>query len=287
MPYVILTDAACDVDDSVLNRADIGFIPMEYSLENEMRTCQPPEPPTIIKSFYDGQRRGDLTKTSQISPWDYEMAMLPWLEKGYSILYLALSGGLSSTCYTADAVCGPLRERFPDAAILVLDTKAATGGMGLLLERAIRNRGIGMDIHKNAEDLREAIPHLHHWFMVQDLQYLQRGGHVSTITAAVGTVLRLCPILQIDTDGALQVIGRVRGTHKAARELVDRYEASCAEQVCDPVYVLDADAPELGDELRERLLNRHPDLTIRRCSLSPIIGAHTGPGMAAIVHLGQ
>lgn len=125
MPYVILTDVACDVDESILNQADIGFIPMEYSLGNEMRACFSPEGPAVLKAFYDGQRKGDLTKTTQISPLKYEAAMIPWLEKGYSILYLVLSSGLSSTFDTAGAVCENLGRRYPDATILPMDTKAA------------------------------------------------------------------------------------------------------------------------------------------------------------------
>lgn len=287
MPYVILTDAACDVDGSILKQADIGFIPMEYSLGNEMRSCAPPELPTILKAFYDSQRKGDLTKTTQISPLKYEAAMIPWLEKGYSVLYLVLSSGLSSTFDTAVAACGNLGHRYPSATILPLDTRAATGGMGILLERAVRNRKNGMGIRENAADLKETIPYLRHWFLVQDFQYLQRGGRVGAAAAAVGTVFHIRPILRIDESGALLVIGRTRGNHQAMRELIDHYEENRREGASDPVYIVDADALEIGERMKEKLLERHPDLTIRRCTLSPIIGAHTGPGMAAIIHVGK
>ncbi|MBQ7486280.1 MAG: DegV family EDD domain-containing protein [Clostridia bacterium] len=193
-PYVILTDAACDADAAVLKKENISFIPMDYSLGDEMRSCLPPELPAIMKAFYDGQRKGDLTKTSQVSLSSYEAAMLPWLEKGFSILYLALSSCLSSTYQTAATVCELLQERFPNATILAVDTKAATGGMGILLERAIQNREKGLGVCENAMDLMETIPHLHHWFMVQDIQYLHRGGRLGTVTATVGTVFRLRPI---------------------------------------------------------------------------------------------
>ena len=157
MNYVILTDAACDLDASMTDREGLEFIPMEYSLGSEMQESRHPEDPVRLKAFYDGQRKGDLTKTSQIPPLAYENAMRPWLEKGCSVLYLALSGGLSSTCMTAQTVAGKLQARYPSLTVTVVDTKAATGGMGILTERALRNRDAGMGIAENAADLAGAI----------------------------------------------------------------------------------------------------------------------------------
>ena len=285
--YAILTDAACDLDASVTEREGLAFIPMEYSLGNEMRESRHPEDPAELKAFYDGQRKGDLTKTSQISPLAYENAMRPWLEKGCPVLYLALSGGLSSTCMTAQTVAVKLRARYPGLSVTVVDTKAATGGMGILTERALRNRDAGMDIAENAADLAGAIARIRHWFLVQDLLYLQRGGRIGSATAAVGTILQIRPILKIGEDGKLQTIGKAHGTNKAVRDLLDRYEQTRAEDFRDPVYVIDADDPETGEKLRGALLEAHPLLTVRRCTLSPIIGAHTGPGMAAVIHIGR
>ena len=287
MSYVILTDAACDLYAGLCGQSETGFIPMEYSLGNEMRSCVPPEAPETMKLFYNGQRKGELTRTSQISPMEYETAMVPWLEKGYSILYLALSSGLSSTYNTACMTAGQLLERYPGLEIVCVDTLSATGGMGILMERAMRNRTQGLSLHENASDLNEAIRHIRHWFLVQDLMYLQRGGRVSMAAAAMGTVLHIHPILKIDPIGKLQTIGKERGVHKAIRTLMDHYTESSDPSSSDPVYVLDADAPDTGDALEEKLLAFNPDLTIRRCTLSPVIGAHTGPGMAAIVHIGK
>ena len=287
MSYAILTDAACDLDAGIVRQGNLSFIPMEYSLGDSMRSCVPPEDAETMKLFYDGQRNGALTKTTQISPMQYGEAFVPWLEKGCSVLYLSLSGGLSSTSQTAAMTAKKLEGRYPGLRIIVVDTKAATGGMGILCERALRNREKGMSLEANAEDLQEAIKHLYHWFLVQDLMYLQRGGRIGAATAAVGTIFQIRPILKIDTDGRLQTIGKARGNHKAVKELLDHYAECASENTEDPVYVIDADAPETAAELQQKLLEAHPNLTIRRCTLSPIIGAHTGPGMAAIVHIGK
>ncbi len=285
--YVILTDAACDLDASLMGQQGLGFIPMAYSLGQEMRESRQPEDPGTLKAFYDGQRNGDLTRTSQISPQAYEDAMIPWLEQGCSILYLALSGGLSSTCMTAEAVGKKLEKRYPALSVAVVDTRSATGGMGILTERALRNRDRGMDLAQNTLDLEKAIARIRHWFLVQDLVYLQRGGRIGSATAAVGTILQIRPILRIEEDGTLKTIGKAHGTHKAVKELLELYEENRAEQQEDPVYVIDADAPEVGQRLESALREAHPALIVRRCTLSPIIGAHTGPGMAAVIHIGR
>ena len=284
--YVILTDAACDLDPGVLKTADLAVIPMEYIQQQETRTYDPAEN-CDLKSFYDAQRNGDLTKTSQIAPRTYEKVMRAWMDQGYSILYLALSGGLSSTCQTACMAGEKLHVLYPYLQVIALDTKAATGGMGILVERAVRNREKGMSLSDNAKDLMDAVERLHHWFMVQDLKYLQRGGRVSAAAAAVGTVFQVRPLLKIDEKGKLQTIGKARGTKKAVGELLERYEENRTEDTEDPVYIIDADAPDTGDALEEKLRALHPELTIRRCTLSPIIGSHTGPGMAAIIHIGK
>ncbi len=156
-----------------------------------------------------------------------------------------------------------------------------------MVERAVKNRSAGMSIHENAANLMDAVKHIHHWFMVQDLMYLQRGGRISAATAAAGSVFHIRPILQIDSSGKLQMIRRAHGTNKAVNLLLEYYEENRAAASGDPVYVVDADAPEISEKVSEKLLTAHPELSIRRRSLSPIIGAHTGPGMAAIIHLGK
>ena len=287
MSYVILTDAACDLDPGMGSQADFAFIPMRYMQGGESCYYAPMMDSKAAKEFYEKQRSGMQCSTSQIPPYHYETAMSSWLEKGYSVLYLALSGGLSSTYLTAGMTGKKLQEQYPGLTVSVIDTKAATGGMGILAERAIRNRAAGMGIRENAADIENAVRHIHHWFLVSDLMYLQRGGRISAAAATAGTLFHVHPLLQIDPDGKLKVIGKARGNHKAVRELIESYEGTRTEKTDDPVYVVDADAPDVGELIQNKLLGMHPGLTIRRCMLSPIIGTHTGPGMAAIIHIGK
>ena len=287
MKYLIFADASADIDKEFGEANDIHYIPMEYSLGENMRTCAGVEPAEIMKEFYNGQRHGDLTKTSQISPYLYKSYLMPWLEKGYSILYLCLSGGLSSTYQSALLAKEELKEEYPDVDFYPIDSLAATGGMGVLAERAVRNKEAGMSVEDNYNDIVNCTHNIRHWFMVEDLMYLKRGGRVSATTAVLGSALNIKPILKIDEEGKLITIAKKRGSKSAINELIElfknTYDSSCKDDI---ISVVHADAAEAAEELKQRILELYPDVTVRVGYLSPIIGAHTGPGMLAICHIG-
>lgn len=286
--YLLVMDVSGDIDSKYAKEHDIKYIPMEYSLGDEMRLCEAMESDAVIKQFYDGQRGGDFTKTSQISPYMYEEYLSPYMEEGYSIVYLCLSSGLSSTYQSACMAKESLKEKYPEQDFYPVDSLAATGGMGVLMERAIRNKDAGMSAEENYQDLVEATHSIKHWFMVQDLNYLKRGGRVSATTAVVGTMLNIKPILKIDEEGKLITIDKKRGNKSAAATLVELFKNSYeATDKQDVIYVIDADTKELADGVKDELISLYPDVTIRRASLSPIIGAHTGPGMIAVCHIGK
>lgn len=285
--YLLVMDVSGDIDSQFAKEHVVKYIPMEYSLGEEMRLCEAMESDEVIKRFYDGQRGGDLTKTSQISPYMYDKYLSPYMEEGYSIVYLCLSGGLSSTFQSACMAKEALKEKFPELDFYPVDSLSATGGMGVLMERAVRNKEAGMSAEDNYKDLIEATHKIKHWFMVQDLNYLKRGGRVSATTAVVGTMLNIKPILKIDENGKLVTIDKKRGNKSAAAALIDLFKDNYDDNQQDVIYVIDADTKELADDVKEQLVNMYPDVTIRRASLSPIIGAHTGPGMVAICHMGK
>ena len=288
MKYLIFADASADIDKNFGDENDIHYIPMEYSLGDEMRTCKGVEPEEIMKAFYNGQRKGDFTKTSQISPYLYREYLEPYFKEGYSVLYLCLSSGLSSTYQSALLAKEELKEDYPDLDFYPIDTLAATGGMGVLAEHAVRNLKAGMTIEENYNDLVKCTANIRHWFMVEDLMYLKRGGRVSATTAVVGSALNIKPILKIDENGKLVTIAKKRGNKAAMGELVELFKNNYDESAKDEVIsIVHADAAEGADEIKNKLLEIYPGLTIRIGYLSPIIGAHTGPGMIAICHMGK
>ncbi len=285
--YVIMMDVSGDIVDESIKKWDLKFIPMQYSLGEEMRTSTGPEDAAVLKAFYDGQRGGDLTKTSQITPFQYEEYFEPYLKEGFSILYLALSSGLSSTFSAACLASETLKEKYPELDVIPVDSKAATGGMGILIEQALKNREAGMSLQENYKVLTSLVPKGRNWFLVQDLNYLKRGGRISSTTAIFGSMLNIKPILKIDENGKLTTIAKKRGNKMAVQALFELFKEHYDEQITDTIYLCDADCKELSTLLAEELHKTFPNLEIKQTTLCPIIGAHTGPGMLAICHLGK
>lgn len=285
--YIICMDASGDIVKEIAVEHGVEFVPMEYSLGEEMRVSHGCEEEALLKKFYDGQRGGDLTKTSQISPFMYEEYFRKFLEKGRSVLYFCLSSGLSSTYDSSRLAAENLKEEFPNLDVLSIDTLAATGGMGLLAEKAIENKKNGMNIYENFEAIQALIPKIRHYFMVQDLMYLKRGGRVSAATALVGSALSIKPMLKIDEYGKLITTDKKRGDKAAMTALFSFFKENYNGELSNIIYICDADTPELAKLLEEKIKEQEPNVVIRRTMLSPIIGAHTGPGMLAVILLGK
>ena len=286
MSYIIVMDASADIDSKVFLEEDIRFIPMQYSLNEEMRESKGIESEELLKSFYDSQRSGELTKTTQITPYQYINFFSKLLNEGYSVLYLSLSSGLSSTYQSAMLAASELNDEHKDEKVYVVDSLGATGGIGVLLELACKYRKEGKSIEENCALLNNAKLKLHHFFMVQDLMYLRRGGRVSGATAVVGTVLGIRPILKIDENGKLVNFAKRRGNKLALEELAKLFNENY-ELNDSPIYIVDGDAKELGDFLASEIKKLIPDAVVKRNMLSPIIGAHTGPGLVAVCFIGK
>ncbi len=285
--YVILMDVSGDFSSEMLKKWDLKFIPMEYSLGDEMRTSVGIEDALVMKKFYDGQRKGDLTKTSQITPYLYEQYFEPYLKDGYSILYLCLSSGLSSTYNAALLAKNNLKEKYPDLDVYPVDSLSATGGMGVLIEEALRNRENGMSLEENKNKIESLVPYVNCYFFVQDLMYLKRGGRISATSAVFASVLNIKPILKIDEVGKLTTIAKKHGNKAAIHNLFERFKAGFDESLSNVVYIANADCRELAEILEKNIKEEFPNVEIRIVTLSPIIAAHTGPGMLAVCYLGK
>lgn len=285
--YVIMTDISADMEPAEAIAADLRFIPMSYTLGNEDRVCSHFEDEETLHRMYEGQRHGDLTHTTQITPEIYKQQFSALMKDGTSILYLCLSSGLSNTYASSCVAAEWMNEKYPEARVRSVDSLSATVGMGLLLEKAIANRAAGMSLEENALDLEACRSHIAHWFMVEDLMYLKRGGRVSATTAVVGTALNIKPILKIAEDGSLTTFAKKRGEKAAMAQLVDFYQQSRDDVPDEHVYIAHCDCPEHANQLKQAVLTVNPSARVSIRQLSPIIGAHVGPGMCAIVHWGK
>ena len=285
--YIIFSDASMDIDIEVAAKEHIKYVPMEYMIGEESHICSTVESDEMMHNYYQRLREKVATKTSQIVPYNYVETFTPYVKEGKGILYLSLSSGLSKTYESALTAANMIKEDYPDAEIEIVDTLGATGGMGILAESACENRAKGMTLQENAAWLRDHNNNLHFWFKVEDLMYLSRGGRISTAAAVMGTALKLKPILTINHTGKLDTIDKKRGNKLACKRLIELFEEHYTGEISNTVYISCADCKPDAEMLKKMLLEKHPDLKIRITMLSPIIGAHTGPDMLALIHFGD
>ena len=285
--YVICIDASVDIDQQFIEDNKIVIIPMKYILGDSERLMENRLTDSQLLDFYNAMRAGAMTHTSQITPYFYQQVFRREASLGHDILYISLSGGLSSTYSSARTAAEEIEEEFEGLKIEVVDSLAATGGMGLLLMSAVKARKDGVSLSENAEALRANALKICHWFLVDDLKYLRRGGRISAATAVAGTVLNIKPILKIADDGTLISIAKKRGLAKASAFLAECYEAAVDKSVPGDVIIAHADCSSEAETIRKRILASNPDANVMVCGLGPVIGAHTGPGMAAVIHWGN
>ncbi len=285
--YVIYTDAAADIDREVLAGGRIKIVPMYYTVGEEERECAGQETEEVKKAFYEGQRKGDLTHTSQVTPQQYIDCFAPELEAGRDVVYLSLSSGLTRTFDNVNLAKEDLEDRYPGVHVYPVDTLSATGGMGLLAELALVNQEKGLSAEENAAALREAAKKVCHIFLVEDLMYLKRGGRIPAATAVVGTMLNIRPILVIDREGKLITVAKKRGEMPARKELVSRMKESRDAALGHRFYLIHSDAPEKPEAIEKMVREADPEADIAVLGLSPVIGAHTGPGMTAVIYFGD
>lgn len=286
MSYLIFSDVSIDVDRDFAQSHDLRYVPMEYVLGDDTFYCNRPEDDEMMHNYYDKLRQKVRTQTSQITPSHYRDIFEPIVKDGQQAIYLSLSSGLSNTYESALLAVEELREDYDNVNIEVVNTYSATGGMGLLAESAFANMEAGMSLKENANWLREHAKRVNLWFKVEDLMYLKRGGRVSAATAVIGTALNIKPILRVNDEGKLETIDKKRGSKLAIKSLVERFENTFDPTVSDVVYVCCADCMDDAYILKDMILENHPELKVRVTMLSPIIGAHTGPDMLALIHYG-
>lgn len=303
--YDIYSDVSLDMAFDLAEKYDIKYVPMDVVLNGEIYASKGLMSLDDMHAYYEKLRHGATTGTSQISQAVYEDIFTACVKEGRSLMYLALSSGLSSTYDSACLVLSEIKEEYGEenVHIEVIDTLGATGGMGMLAELAGINRDAGMDLKENAEYVREYAHRIYYWFMVEDLMFLKRGGRVSGTTAVLGTALNIKPVLEINSIGKLDTVAKKRGVKMAMKELADRFMSNRGEPLFERalnekhreelnslknrVYLCSSDRMADLEVLKDMLLKLKPESDICITPLGPVIGAHTGPDLMAVIHFGN
>jgi len=239
-----------------------------------------------IHEFYEALKAGSKSVTSLINTQTFLNYFEPVIKEGNDILYIGFSSGLSGTYNSAVIARDELIEKYPDTNICCVDTKAASAGEGLLVYTAAMKKKEGYSLTELDSWLRENVLHLCHWFTVDDLFHLKRGGRVSALSAGIGTALNIKPILHVDDEGHLIPMEKVRGRKKSLLALLDHMAETCTNPQDQVIFIGHGDAIDdagfLAEQIKEKLHVKDVILT----PIGPVVGSHSGPGTIALFFFG-
>ena len=283
MNFCITTDSGADLPLSYCQTHDITVLPLAFTIEGQTYHGSGA---MDDKVFYDKLRAGALPTTSAANPEDTAALFRTFAGQGKDLLHVAFSSGLSSTSDAAQIAAQMVMEEYPQRKIIVVDSLCASMGQGLLVWLTVQELKHGATLEEAAKYAEDNRLHLCHWFTVDDLFFLKRGGRVSAATALVGSALGIKPVLHVDNEGHLINVSKARGRKNSILALVDRMERSAIEPEKQTVFISHgdclADAEFLAQEVRRRL--HVPRIEINY--VGPVIGAHSGPGTLALFFLG-
>lgn len=284
----LILDSCCDLPVEILESAGVEYLKFPFVM-NDGEHFDDMWKSMSAKDFYDRMRKGEVSGTAQI-PVPELMEMFEACAKdGTPTVYIAFSSGLSGTFETVRTVVAEISEKYPDFELYAVDTKLASVAEGLLANEAINQRNRGLTAKQLADWAEEARWFVNCLFTVDELEYLQRGGRIPAAAATIGTKLNIKPLLAIDTDGCLSMMGIARGRKKALKALVKQYDDDHAEGRGSNSVVLVGSADSDGDAkwVEDHLDRPEGSLPVIRCQIGPVIGSHVGPGMAAVAFWGN
>lgn len=280
-PYVILTESSCDLTPELVEQAGVEVLPLSFTIDGKNYPHYPDGREYPLDRFYTRMKEGAVAVTAAANVAELSDGMEVHLRQGKDVLFLCFSSGLSSTRDSCAIAAEELREKYPDRKIYTVDTLAASGGQGLLVLLAGRKRLAGATIEEVRDFAEQTKLHIGHWFTVDSLVYLKRGGRVSPAAAAVGTMLNIKPVLHVDNEGHLIPVEKVRGRKAAIRALFRHMEETAVSNQ-QTVLVCHTCCREEAESLRDLVRERFSPREILITDVGPIIGAHTGPGLMAL-----
>ncbi len=241
---------------------------------------------TDFAAFYSAVRAGNIPKTMALNPENYKDILTPYFEAGEDVLYVSFSHAMSGTFGQLDAALKELKESFPERKCTVFDTNSISLGAGIQMQAAAMKKQEGATDEEIIEFLNDFTDKVCVYFSVDDLMHLKRGGRLSAVSAVAGTILQVKPILSVNGKGGLSVLEKVTGRKKAVRTLAQKV-IDGLKDTSYPVYMVDADCKEEGDELAAIVREKRPDAQIVRQIVGPVIGTHCGPGTLGVIFIGD
>ena len=284
MSYKIITDTCCDYPAHMYGELGLEVVSLSVVYKGVSYHTYSE---AWLKEMFDGLRSGENATTSAVNPAGWTEVIEPVLKAGQDALVLTFSSGLSATYQSAVIAAQELQETYPDRKILVVDTLCASLGQGLLVWYACKKRDEGLSLEELAAWCEENRLKLCHWFTVDDLMFLKRGGRVSGATALLGTMLQIKPVLHVDDEGHLINVSKSRGRKASIQALADKMGQTAIPGANDTVFICHGDCLEDAEYLGQIVKEKYGVKNVFIYYVGAVIGSHSGPGTLALFYLGD
>ncbi len=284
--FDIVTDSACDMTEEYLRAHGVDYLKLGFTMNNVNYGGEDGEK-IAEKDFYDKLRRGAMPTTYQVTSESAKTRMEAHLAKGKDVLALAFSSGLSGTYGSYVIAARELKEKYPERQIVVIDTLCASMGQGLLVDYACKKADTGATIEETAAYVEDLKLHIAHHFTVDSLFHLMRGGRVSSVTALVGSLLKIKPVMYVNDEGKLVVKSKAMGRKKALSVLLENMVASADIDENDPIFISHGDCLDEVMTLKDMIKAKFPKNEVVINYIGSVIGAHAGAGTIALFHKGK
>lgn len=283
--YIVYTDSGCDIAPKLLDEWGVSWSSLTFRFEEEEIEYTSTDMP--VDEFYDRMRGGGIAKTSAVNIGNFYDAFETILQQGKDILYLGFSSALSTTCHSAVIAAQQLLAQYPERRIVTVDSLGASAGQGLMVYLANEKRTSGASLDETAAYIEGIRSQICHWFTVDDLEYLKRGGRINPAVALVGNMLGIKPVLHVDNEGRLVNVSKIRGRKKALAALAEQYAQLASQPESGTVFISHSDCAADANALAELLYERHKVRVELITDIGTVIGAHTGPGTVALFFVGK
>ncbi len=285
--YVIMTDSCCDLSAEMAAELELEVLPLRLELEGRSYRNLLDGGEIGFQEFYAKVRSGAMPVTSAVNVGEFDAAMRPILEAGKDILCLCFSSALSTTYQSAVIAGRELEEAFPERKVRVVDSLCASMGQGLLVWLCAQEKKKGKTLEEVLDFAEGAKGNICHWFTVDDLNHLKRGGRVSAAAALFGTMLSVKPVLHVDSRGRLIPMEKCRGRKASLLALVDHMEKTAVEPERYPVFISHGDCREDAEFVAEEVRRRLGVREVYIHYVGPVIGSHTGAGVMTLFFVGR
>jgi DegV family protein with EDD domain len=282
--YRITTDSTVDLNPSRMRELDIPYVALHFLLEGKDITDDMTE--ATAKMLYDAMREGKVSTTSQATVESFVELWTPILENGEDILYIGFSSALSGTVNSSVLARQQLLEKYPDRKIFIIDSLCASSGEGMIVEHAAALKEGGMELEALYQEIETRKMKVHHWFTVDDLVYLRRGGRVSGAAALFASLLSIKPVMNTNSEGKLIPREKIKGRRGAIKRLYELLVEKIDQTATTFINISHADCIEDANQLKQLIHEGYPHLPVNIYSVGAVIGSHSGPGTLALFFMG-